>query len=163
MAWYCYAGGQKYGPVDEATLQQWLATGRVRAQDLVWNDAMADWTPAAAVPSLQPFLQNVPPPMALCAGNPAENAPGAVTSMVCGIIGAVVGCAGLILGIIAIQQAKKAREVMAMNPGRYTGDGMATAGYVLGIIDCIVGSLGLVYVIGWFTCLGSMWSTGRFH
>jgi hypothetical protein len=88
------------------------------------------------------------------------SAPGAVASMVCGIIGVVVGCTGLILGIVAIYQARKAREIIALNPGRYDGAGMATAGFVLGIIAIVVGVFGLLWAIVWFGAMGTMMSHG---
>jgi len=81
------------------------------------------------------------------------NAPGAVTGMVCGIIGAAVvmscfgGIASLILGIVALQQSKKAKATIAMYPGSYGGAGMATAGYVLGIVSIILGILCILYLV----------------
>ena len=45
--WYCGIQGNQYGPVDDATLRQWIAQGRVTAHDLVWCDGMAEWRPAA--------------------------------------------------------------------------------------------------------------------
>jgi len=60
------------------------------------------------------------------AANSAANA-----SLTCGIIGLIIG--GWILGIIAISQSNKAKNM------GYVG-GKATAGLVLGIID-IIGSV----------------------
>ncbi|HET6429401.1 MAG TPA: DUF4190 domain-containing protein, partial [Phycisphaerae bacterium] len=71
-----------------------------------------------------------------------QNAPGAVPSMVLGIIG--VPCCGIILGPIAIVLATSARKHIRNNPGRYGGAGMATAGLVLGIIGTIIGVLGIL-------------------
>lgn len=65
---------------------------------------------------------------------PMMNAPGAVASLVCGII-SLLFC-GLIFGIIAISQASKAKRMIAENP-TYGGGGMATAGQVLGVIGLI--------------------------
>ena len=76
-----------------------------------------------------------------------ESAPGAVGSMVCGIISIVV-CwlpfVGLILGIIALVLSGKARRAAADEPGRYA-TGMATAGLVCGIIGTVLGGLYLIY------------------
>lgn len=58
-----------------------------------------------------------------------EKAPGAVTSLVLGILGIVI--CGL-LAPFAWQQGKKA-EALARSEG-YDGEGLATAGKVLGII-----------------------------
>ncbi len=70
---------------------------------------------------------------------PLMNAPGAVASLVCGIIGLLI-CGPL--AIVAIVQANKAKRLIAENP-TYGGGGMATAGLVLGIIG----------VIGWVIML----------
>jgi hypothetical protein len=66
---------------------------------------------------------------------PKVNAPGAVASLVYGIIG-LLFC-GVIFGPIAIAKANKARSAMATNP-TYGGGGYATAGLVLGIVDLVV-------------------------
>lgn len=77
---------------------------------------------------------------------PQESAPGAAASMVCGIVGVFV--VGLILCIIAIALAAKARRYIAADPQRYGGKGMATTGLVLGIIDvCVWGLLIVPWII----------------
>ncbi len=50
--WYCYVDGKQFGPIDDATLRQWLAEGRVKPADHVWQDGMPDWLPAAKVDEL---------------------------------------------------------------------------------------------------------------
>ena len=70
-----------------------------------------------------------------------ENAPGAVAAMVWGIVGIFV--CQIIFGIVAISKARAAKETIAMNP-RYGGEGYATAGYVLGIIDVVLFALGML-------------------
>lgn len=67
---------------------------------------------------------------------PLPNAPGAVASMVCGIIGFFV--CGLIFGIIAIVLGNKAKQVIATQPGAYGGAGMAQAGVIMGIISLVI-------------------------
>jgi hypothetical protein len=78
-------------------------------------------------------------PQAPVAGGPAPvekaNAPGAVASLVCGIIGLII--CGLILGAVALSMALKAKKAIKENPDMYKGGGMATAGLVLGIIDIV--------------------------
>jgi len=44
--WHCYVGGQEYGPVDEATLEQWVRQGRLGANDFLWRAGMDQWRPA---------------------------------------------------------------------------------------------------------------------
>ena len=77
------------------------------------------------------------------------NAPGGLVSMVCGIVGVATGCLGLVLGIVALIHAKKARQALAQYPTGYGGAGMATAGFVLGIIATILGSLWMIYIVIW--------------
>jgi ABC-type phosphate transport system permease subunit len=62
-------------------------------------------------------------------------APGATASVVCGILGFFIF--GFILGPVAIGKANAARKQIAAHPDRYTGEGLATAGTVLGVIDII--------------------------
>ncbi|WP_428267182.1 DUF4190 domain-containing protein [Haliangium sp.] len=73
---------------------------------------------------------------------PKENAPGSTAALVYGIIG-LFFC-GLIFGILAISKAKSAKELIANDP-RYGGEGMATAGQVLGIIDLVL--WGLIIIV----------------
>jgi hypothetical protein len=75
------------------------------------------------------------------------SAPGAVASLVCGILSIPTLCFGIVLGIIAIAQGSAARRALAMNPGAYSGGGMATAGTVTGIIGLCFGCLYLFAVM----------------
>lgn len=68
-----------------------------------------------------------------------KNAPGATSSLVWGILGFFF--CGLILGIVAISNANKAKKLIQEQPDVYTGDGLATAGLVIGIIDLVAWGL----------------------
>jgi hypothetical protein len=70
------------------------------------------------------------------------NAPGAVKSLVFGIIGLLV--CGVVLGPLAISEANKAKQAMAVDP-TLGGEGMATAGKVLGILALIGWAIALFY------------------
>jgi hypothetical protein len=59
----------------------------------------------------------------------------AIWSLVCGIAGFFI--CGLILGLVAINKAKKAKDEIAASGGQIGGSGLATTGMVLGIIDII--------------------------
>lgn len=95
----------------------------------------------------QPYQQ--PYPQQPYYGPPANlpAAPGAQTSMICGIIACAIGCTGLILGPIAISNGKKAKALIAARPMQYGGGGMATAGYVMGIIATIWGGFWALYLL----------------
>jgi hypothetical protein len=96
-----------------------------------------------------------PPPMYPTPAPPLETAPGAIAALVCGIIGVVINCTGVIMGVIALVQRKKAMEHIQAQPGRYGGQGFCTAGLVLGIISIIVGSISVIWLVVWFLILGA--------
>ena len=74
----------------------------------------------------------------------------ALWAMVLGILGIV--CCPLIAGIPAIVLGKQAQREIDASGGRQTGRGMATAGFVLGIISCVFAALSLVLLLtGAFT------------
>ena len=75
---------------------------------------------------------------------PMTNAPGAVASLVCGIIGLLI--CQIVLGPIAVVLALGAKKRIKADP-RYTGDGMATAGLILGIVAL---SLFALYMVAAF-------------
>ena len=106
---------------------------------------------AATVPQLGTAL----PPVQVGAGPyagaapgaaPLQNAPGAVASMVCGIVGLIV--CGIIMGIIALILGAQAKGHISRTPGQYGGSGMATAGIVLGILDIVFAIIALIIIIG---------------
>ena len=76
---------------------------------------------------------------------PKTNAPGAAASLTYGIIGLFFF--GIVLGWVAMSKSKQAKRLIASSP-RYGGEGMATAGYVLGVIDVVLFAVFLVYKIG---------------
>jgi hypothetical protein len=76
---------------------------------------------------------------------PKTNAPGATASLVYGLIG-LVFC-GVVFGILAITKAQSAKRLIESDP-RYEGGGLATAGFVLGIIDLIAFALILFLRVG---------------
>lgn len=78
------------------------------------------------------------------------NVPFAVPALVLGIIGvALCWCygIGLIPSIIALVFGVKSRKTFATNPGQYQGGGMATAGFVLGIVGVVANVLFILLYI----------------
>lgn len=65
---------------------------------------------------------------------PKTNAPGAVKSLVFGIIGLFI--CGIIFGPLAISKANEAKTAMKTDP-TLGGEGLATAGMVLGVLAII--------------------------
>lgn len=93
---------------------------------------------------LCPYCRAITSPDGLYHG-PKTNAPGAVQSLVFGIIGLLI--CGVIFGPLAISRANAAKREIAFNP-TYGGGGLATAGLVLGIIDLVGWALMLILRVG---------------
>ena len=149
--WYCTISEKRYGPVETEVLREWIVQGRCRPEDSVWTEGMEEWLPAEQVSGLFDGV-TVPPPMPATPGAAERpKAPGAVASMVLGITSVCFGALGLVLGIIALKCSKQARRAIAQHPGRYSGDDMATAGKVMGIIGIVVGSFFVAYILFVFT------------
>jgi TM2 domain-containing membrane protein YozV len=56
VLWHYTMGGQQQAtPVDKQTLVSLVASGRVGANDNVWNETMTDWIPVAYAPELAAF------------------------------------------------------------------------------------------------------------
>ncbi len=85
----------------------------------------------AAGSPMCPFCRAITSPDGIYHG-PKTNAPGAVQSLVFGILGLLV--CGIVFGPLAIVKSTSAKNEIAMNP-MYGGGGLATAGLVLGILD----------------------------
>jgi hypothetical protein len=53
-SWYCAYQGQQHGPFPDAQFREFIASGKVRADTLVWTDGMGSWQKAGDVPGLMP-------------------------------------------------------------------------------------------------------------
>jgi hypothetical protein len=83
-----------------------------------------------------------PPPAPGGYGAPPQQNKKALWSMILGIIGLV--CCGFITGIPALILSNQAKSEIRASGGAQTGQGMATAGFVMGIISIV---FGVIYVI----------------
>ena len=84
------------------------------------------------------------------------NAPGAVASLVCGIISIVlcwVPIVGLVLGIIAIVAAGKAKGAAQANPEKFEMGGVRVGGFVCGIIGTVLSG---IYSIWWVIAVAAL-------
>jgi len=87
-------------------------------------------------------------------GGPPRNSSKAVAALVIGIVSPVLGlCCALVglVGIVAIFLGRSAQQEIAASGGSLTGEGMAKAGVILGIIGCVVGVLMTIVNIALFT------------
>lgn len=79
-------------------------------------------------------------------GYTATNHPQAVASLVLGVVGLVI-CS--YVGIAAFLVGRRARKEILAEPQRYSGLGMATAGWVMGIIGIVLAVLiTLFFIVG---------------
>jgi len=85
--------------------------------------------------------QYAPPAPAPAPSGAAQNEPQAITALVLGILGVTV-CG--ILAPFAWNIGKKSLDNIRQHPSQYTGEGMAQAGYILGIIGSILLIIGVV-------------------
>lgn len=60
---FLFIAGQQYGPYDYNTLKQFITTGQLTAQTLVWQQGMTAWTAAGEVKELQALFAPSPPSM----------------------------------------------------------------------------------------------------
>ena len=169
--WYYGKEGQQYGPIDEAALRARIATGEVSGSDLIWTEAMAEWTPLSKVsqfggPAPQagssepaekyltddpasPYAPPVANPVAPVAGGGVQLAPPtsglAIASMVCGILSLFFCfCGGMFLGIPAVICGHMAlKQTGSESPGMPPRMG----GRGMAIAGLIMGYIGILLVI----------------
>ena len=59
--WFCHVGGEKFGPIKEAEIKNWIREGRISPTDQVWTDSMSAWAPLSTVQGILGVVA-VPPP-----------------------------------------------------------------------------------------------------
>lgn len=77
---------------------------------------------------------------------PAQTPGTAIAALVLGILG-ITMCGCFPLGIVAWVMGKKAELQIRESQGRLTGEGLAKAGWITGIIGTVGGALYLVGII----------------
>ena len=80
------------------------------------------------------YCNNITTPDGIYRG-PQINAPGAAASLAYGIIGFFL--CGIVFGPIAMSKANQAKQLITIDP-QYKGEGLATAGFIMGIVDIVV-------------------------
>jgi len=165
--WYYATDGRQQGPVSTDALRDLLASGKLKASDLVWCEGMADWSAAASVAALVPAV--LPPPMVAVPVSPPPPAtygaapdpraygarpipyyPSGQSYNALAIVGFVLaltplGLIGLILSLIALNGMK--------NSGNYEGHGLAKAGMIIPLV-CM--SAALIFGCLWFTLFATV-------
>lgn len=122
------------------------------------------YTPPGQPPGDQPPGHGAPPP-GYGAPPPGHGAPPpgygapkndtkAVLALVLGITSVLLGWCCFVFGaagVAAIILGRMSQREVAANPGTLTGEGMARAGFILGIVGTALTVVALVLNIIWFT------------
>ncbi len=173
--WFCAVGGQRFGPVSEDVLRDWLGSGRVGPDDNIWTEGMAQWARPGDVPEIAGAM---PGPGASAAA-PAPGAPAgpAVAAppvrqvaphrggviLALGIISIVMGCViDIVCGFIALSMAKRDLPLMTAGHMDPTGKGMTDAGRICAIVGIVMGFVQLAVVLVYLLIFSGIAASARF-
>jgi hypothetical protein len=149
--------GNRYGPADIPTLQQWVREGRIAPNTTLEDEVTGTQIRASLLPELSHLFpsQSVPPgdsyrqPPPMASGGPSSRA---TTALVLGILGLL--CCGL-LGIPAIIVGKQEMNNIDQGLAPVEGRGLAQAGFILGIVSL---ALWVVGTLVWLAAFSTMWA-----
>jgi hypothetical protein len=83
----------------------------------------------------------------------------AIAALIVGIVSIIGVCCyavpGLVLGIVAIVLGQKAKSDIRASQGRQAGEGMAKAGFIMGIVSVVLSLLAAAIFVALFA-LGTM-------
>ena len=150
--WFYAKDNAQHGPASDLEIRSLISTGQINQDTVIWREGMSDWLPLKEVPDFQlPQASNqqnsnaetsLATPYATPQAQAARPAPAAaiptdglaIASLVCGIL-AIVSCYiwGL-FGIPAVICGHLSKKKMTASPTPIAGQGMATAGLVMGYI-----------------------------
>jgi Domain of unknown function (DUF4190) len=97
-----------------------------------------------SLPPPPPAAPPPPPGFDYGAGAPAVTDSKATAALVCGIIGLLL--CGVVLGPVAIYLGTQAKKEIRSSNGQLKGEGLATAGIVMGVIAVIGFIISIVYL-----------------
>lgn len=139
--------GNRHGPADIPTLQQWVREGRVAPNTVLEDEFTGTQIRASLLPELSHLFpqsaappQYQAPPAPMVGGGPSSQA---TTALVLGILGLL--CCG-ILSLPALIIGKQEMNRIDQGLAPVEGRGVAQAGYILGIIGMVL--LGLFLLFG---------------
>jgi len=149
--------GNRYGPADIPTLQQWVREGRIAPNTTLEDEVTGTQIRASLLPELSHLFpsQSVPPgdsyrqPPPMAGGGPSGRA---TTALVLGILGLL--CCGL-LSIPAIIVGKQEMNNIDQGLAPVEGRGLAQSGFILGIVSLAIWVLG---TLAWLAAFSTMWA-----
>ena len=134
--WYAQIKGQRYGPVGEQQIRDWLFEGRLAPTDVVWSEGMSSWVRAVDM-----FPEDRPSYSLPHRGS---------TVLTLGILGLVVTpICGIIAWVMANNDLRQ-MDAGQMDPaGRGSTQSGKTCGMISVILACVaVGILLILLLIG---------------
>lgn len=149
------ADNQSHGPVDEATLLDWIIQGRANGQTQTRKEGDSEWKALSAFPEFAAALNNAPPPLAAA---PEGDATGglipyknkhALIGYYMSIGGLLLMCVpllGLAYGIAVIYCGIKGRKNAIEHP-EVKGSVHAWIAIVGGVIESIVAVFSTISLI----------------
>ncbi|MDP8222797.1 MAG: DUF4190 domain-containing protein [Candidatus Lernaella stagnicola] len=149
--------GDKDIPVrDIAALAEMMRAGQIQANTAVYDHTANAWrtakdilarpivAPSSAAAEQPGASGSYSPPTGYVPGRPRTTSGLAIGSFVCSVVG-MVSC--FMLGIVGLILGYKARRLIDDNPQQYEGRGWATAGIIIGWIQCAILPVGLLALI----------------
>jgi len=140
--WYYALSGAQQGPVDLATLQQYVASGTIQPSDVVFREGMTDWMPAQSVSELAMFIPRLGQGQTSSGPSPGPSPPVgqqsngmAIAGFVCSLLGCLT-CIPAILGLVF--------SLIALSGPNQANRGLAIAGAIISAIWLL---LWLAYVV----------------
>jgi hypothetical protein len=122
----------------------WYADPEDPSQQRYWDGST--WTEHRA-PAAQPAQPSYAVAPQGSWGPQSETSGGAIAALVLGIL-SIVACFGPITGIPAMIVGRRASRDIEASGGRLEGGGLATGGFVTGLIGTLLGVLVIIGIIG---------------
>ena len=168
--------GRTYGPVAKSEMDDWVKQGRVTARSQLMQERAGQWVWATEIypqlgagttqpamggqvsTSSNPFADNAGPVSQAYAAPQSFSTSGGYVRphrggmiLAFGIIAFVTGC--FIFGLMAWMMGREDQQAMKRGRMDQSGMGMTQAGTILGMINCILTLLAVLFYVGLFAVL----------
>ncbi len=137
------ADGQQYGPIDEATVREWLGAGRVGAASLSFRTGEAQWIPLRDRPEMADLGAAPPQPPAGGPPRPAQfpGPPSVPSALPADAIGPENAKDPIVILVLALFLGGIAYFVLGQWQKGLAGMAVWVSGVILSIITCGIGAI----------------------
>lgn len=155
--WFVRRGDKESGPFQPSVIRQLAASGKLLPTDFLRKGSSGAWVPASKVQGLfasAPSDIAPPPPLPngwsgdRAAPSPRKMAGLAKASLVLGLLSMILSCLtsipGIICGLLALWQIRRSKTAAATP---LTGNGLAIAGIMLGVVTTVLNALVLAALL----------------